>query len=144
MTATGNHGAVNYTLADTTSGDNDKFKIDQKTGQITTLWDLDHDATAEATETTAGNCDGDDNECVVTIRATDASGSATAGTAGTNIFVDATVTIALKNVNEKPTFSSGPTAITRDENMTALADSGSEADVTYTASTQRAEALLTI
>ena len=39
VTATGNHGAVNYTLA----GDDAKFEIDQKTGQITTDVDLDYD-----------------------------------------------------------------------------------------------------
>ena len=135
--ATGNHGVVNYTLADDTSGDNDKFKIDQKTGQITTIWDFDRDVTTEATATEAGNCDGGDNECVVTIRATDASGSATAVTATTDppVFVDATVTIKLTAVDEKPTFptTGALTSITRNENVTALAETGDVANVTYTA-----------
>ena len=43
VTATGNHGAVNYALAGT-GADNAKFKIDQKTGQITTDADLDFEA----------------------------------------------------------------------------------------------------
>ena len=134
VTATGNHGAVNYTLADDTAGDNEKFKIDQKTGQITTLWDLNRDVTVAATEDVAGNC-AIENSCVVTVRATDASGAATAvtGTTVPPVFVDATVTITLTDVNEKPTFSSGPTAITRNENTTALADADAENTVTYTA-----------
>ena len=145
--ATGNHGAVNYTLADDTSGDNDKFKIDQKTGQITILWDLDRDTTTEATETESGNCDGGDNECVITVRATDASGAVTADTAVPNppVFVDATVTIELTDVNEKPGFTTetaalSPTAITSPENRAALFGdemgdgfSDDATDVTYAA-----------
>ena len=130
VTATGNHGAVNYTLADAARGDNEKFKIDQKTGQITTLWDLNRDIANEATAVVAGNCEGGDNECVVTVRATDASGDATATSPTTNVFEDATVTIKLTDVNEKPTFvtntsatlpAASPTAITMvPENSTML------------------------
>ena len=127
--ATGNHGAVNYTLADADSGDNEKFEIDQKTGQITTKWDLDHDTDTEATADVAGNC-ADENSCVITVRATDASGEA--------VPANATVTITLEDVDEKPTFTENatamsPSAIERAEDMTALADSGSEGDVTYAA-----------
>ena len=44
VTATGNYGEVNYTLV-SNGADNDKFEIDQKTGQITTAVDLDYDTT---------------------------------------------------------------------------------------------------
>ena len=50
VTATGNHGAVNYALAGTDGEDNAKFKIDQKTGQITTDADLDFEADVAATD----------------------------------------------------------------------------------------------
>ena len=121
VTATGNHGAVNYTLE---GDDAAKFEIDKKTGQITTDVDLNYDMAD------ADNCR-DADFCTVMVRATDASGSATAASAATNVFVDATVTIKITDVNEKPMFSAGPTTITRAEDMTALADSGN--DVTYTA-----------
>ena len=130
VTATGNHGAVNYTLAGV-GADNSKFEIDQKTGQITTDVDLDYDAADE------DNCR-DADFCTVTVRATDASGSATTDRSdGINIFVDATVTIKVTDVNQKPTFTEtagtalSPKAIERVENMTALADA--DADVTYAA-----------
>ena len=45
VTATDNHGAVNYTL---TGDDAEKFRIDQRTGQITTDVDLDFDAADDA------------------------------------------------------------------------------------------------
>ena len=153
VTATGNHGAVNYALADADSGDNEKFKVDPKTGQITTLWDLNREATAEATADTAGNCDGTDNECVVTIRVSDASGSVTATAADTanNVFMDATVTIDLKNVDEMPTFPTTTlTAIDVPENTAngilsgAAADgytTTDAADVTYTASDPESRSL---
>ena len=97
VTATDDNGDVlNYTLGGT---DEAKFDIDQKTGQITTAVRLDFEATAEAT-----NCDGIDDICVVTVRATDSAGAATDGTAGGNTPDDMTVTITLKNVNEKPAF----------------------------------------
>ena len=131
VTATGNHGVVNYTLAGT---DANRFEIDQKTGQITTTADLDF-------ETGAG--DGSDNcstanTCSVTVRATDASGAATAATAdaANNIFADAAVTIRITNVDEKPTFSSvdpaiGMTAISVAEGNTVL--DATVANVTYAA-----------
>ena len=141
VTATGNHGAVNYTLVG--DDDDDKFKIDQKTGQITTDVDLDYDAAAAVQE---ANCrDGD--HCTVTVRATDASASATAGTATDDppVFVDATVTIKVTDVNEKPEFDStddamSPMRITREENNTPLFENEATGgqpttagDVTYTA-----------
>ena len=131
VTATGNHGAVNYTL---TGADVSQFEIDPKTGQITTDVDLNFDSAA----TESDNCD-TLNSCVVNVRATDASGDATAGTAVDNIFVDATVTIKITDVNEKPTFISdstegmSPTAIMREENITALADATVAINVTYAA-----------
>ena len=105
--ATGNHGAVNYTLE--TGGDAANFEIDQKTGQITTAVDLDYEGTAGA----AGNC-ATLNECTVTVRVTDASGSATAASATDDppVFVDANVTIKITDVDEKPTFSSGAETVT--------------------------------
>ena len=71
--------ALNYTL-EGTDGDNGKFDIDQKTGQITTRWDLDREGVAEASAEVAGTCDaaGDSpgTECTVTVIATDSAGSA--------------------------------------------------------------------
>ena len=137
--ATGNYGAVNYTLV--TGNDAAKFKIDKKTGQITTNAEFDFEADAADT-----NCADNDDECVVMVRATDASGSATAATAGTNIFVDATVTIKITDVDEKPTFvtdgtgppaADSPMAITSVEDRTPLFPSGTppttSTDVTYAA-----------
>ena len=64
--------------------------------------DLDFEA-AHAEQ--AANCVGNDDDfCVVTVRATDASGDATATSADTNVFVDATVTIKITDVDEKPMF----------------------------------------
>ena len=105
-----------------TSGDNEKFMIDQKTGQITTLWDFNRDVTTEATADAAGNC-ATANECVVTVTATDASGE--------SVSTNATVNIALTNVNEKPVFvtdgtgppaASSPMTISSPENREALFD----------------------
>ena len=88
----------------------------------------------EAAAAAADNC-ATQNECSVTVGATDASGDSAA--------TAATVTIAVTNVNEAPTFTArasgvitgiaSPMTIMRDENMTALADAGSEDDVTYAA-----------
>ena len=122
VTATGNHGAVNYVL---TGADNAKFAIDAKTGQITTDADLDY----EAGDGAADNCD-EANACVVIVTATDASGQATEPAA--------MVAIKITDVNEKPKFTDtadamSPETITRAENMTALAESVSAADVTYAA-----------
>ena len=70
----------------------------------------------------------------VTVRATDSAGAATGGTEPGDPD-DATVTITLVNVNEPPIFPvEAVTTITRFfEGMTALALTGSEATVTYTA-----------
>ena len=117
VTATGNHGAVNYTLVDV--GDYRKFKIDQETGQITTAVDLDYDA-AEADR--PANCR-DANFCTVTVRATDASGDSTGRSAPT---IDATVTIRVTDVDERPEFTEtagtamSPEAIRSPEGRTAL------------------------
>ena len=141
VTATGNHGAVNYTFV--TDGDAERFKIDQKTGQITTAVDLDYDAAGDA-----DNCrdtTGQTPHCTVTVRATDASGDGTG--VGTN--TDAIVTIKVTDVNEKPKFITG-TAETRievPENNTGLsgtADGYSTeqvGDVTYMAEDQENQSL---
>ena len=81
------------------------------------------------------------NECVVRVRATDAT-AATAETASTGVFADATVNIELKDVNEKPTFEVGDdsdpqakTSISTPENETDLS-TGTDVDandVTYAA-----------
>ncbi len=122
--ATGNHGAVNYTLADATSGDNNKFEIDQKTGQITTAVELNFDSAANQDD----NCTAL-NSCVVTVRATDATGDATAEDAVDDppVFIDATVTIKITNVDEKPTFSTGDKMVSVEEGTTVV-DSDSDGD----------------
>ena len=140
VTATGNHGAVNYTLVGT-GGDDARFKIDQKTGQITTDMDLDREGESPATADAEGSCqdaeqNSPDTECRVTVRATDASGDATADRSATNVFVDATVTIKLTDVNEKPTFVTAVTAMSPKtievgEDMNAL--DAAELNVTYAA-----------
>ena len=109
---------MNYTLAGTDAA---KFKIDRKTGQITTMEDLNYEASAGD----ADNCTAE-NACVVTVGATDASGDAATA---------ATVNIEITDVNEKPMFSSTGSlmAITREENMTALAADADVVNVTYTA-----------
>ena len=112
--------ALNYTLAGVDRG---RFKIDPKTGQITTNVDLNYD------ETTPGNDGGTEsqcvtrNSCVVTVRATDSAGAATSGTD------DATVTIKLKNVDDKPMFDSGFKMRDVAEGMTQVDD---DADATNT------------
>ena len=131
VTATGNHGAVYYTLGGT---DAVAFDIDEKTGQITTALELDYEgevAAAAGPPVVVGSCSAatsgtPDTTCEVTVTARDASGDVT----GT----PATVAIKITDVDEKPTFpATALTAITRMENDTALADSGAEATVTYTA-----------
>ena len=108
-------GKLNYALTGT--DDDTKFKIDQETGQITTNVDLNYES-AEATDDM--DCE-TDAECSVTVTATDSAGLSSM----------VTVTIELKDVDEKPTFTTGPTTITRDEGMTALDDTSG--DVTYMA-----------
>ena len=124
--------ALNYTLGGV---DATRFEIDQKTGQIKTLVDLDREGTDEANATTLGSCDDangtdPDPECTVTVTATDSAGEASDPMA--------TVTIKITNVDEKPKFSTADPAtgmkmISRDEGMTALAETGDVANVTYAA-----------
>ena len=142
VTATGNHGTVRYSLAES-GDDNSKFEIDPKSGQIKTMFELDYEATAEATADAAGSCAGTTptqrRTCTVTVIATDSHGEPTSGTTGDN--PNATVTITITNVDEKPTFSTGAETIGVPENSTDLF--GAEADgfsgatdaagVTYTA-----------
>ena len=122
--------ALNYTLA---GGDAARFEIDQKTGQIKTLVDLDREGTDPATATTLGSCADasadPDPKCTVTVIATDSAGEASDPVA--------TVTITITNVDEEPEFSTEGTAIgmkriSRDEGMTALA-ADEVANVTYMA-----------
>ena len=143
VTATGNHGTVRYTLAGN-GADNAKFDIDDKTGQITTKFDLNYEATSEASETEAGSCisAGGTTVCGVTVRATDSTGSdfATAATATATVSVDATVTITITDVDEEPTFTTGGQTVSVPENSIALwhgstdgYSATTEAEVTYTA-----------
>ena len=124
-------GALNYTLSGTIPqvGGADAFEIDQKTGQIMTAAALNYDAV---------NGTVPDRSFTVFVRATDSAGTATE-TPGTSDAIpdDATVTIALKNVDEKPTFSTtgtaiGMTTISVAEGNTAL-DTTTPANVTYSA-----------
>jgi serralysin len=89
VTATGNHGTIRYILAD--SGDATagavKFKIDEKTGQISTAVKLDFEADAAAAENCATK-----NSCTVTVIATDSTGTVTGATAPN---LSATVTIKI-------------------------------------------------
>ena len=141
VTATGNHGTIRYTL-DTNGGDAARFKIDEKTGQITTLVVLDYEGVDPATADAAGSCadatnGSPDRECTVTVIATDSTGDSTTGT---DPNFRAAVTIKITNVNEAPTFSAGAKTVSVPENSTALF--GAETDgysvdadtgVTYTA-----------
>ena len=114
--ATGNHGAVYYTLGGT---DTDQFEIDAKTGQITTSEDLDYEADAS---NTTNQCD-TPNDCSVTVTARDASGDVTTTVA--------TVTIEITDVDEKPTFSSGAETVTVDEGVQIVkADANDNDDFT--------------
>ena len=141
VTATGNHGTVRYSLVD--SGDDDLFKIDDKTGQITTDVVLDYEGDSVASATDTGSCadaspsDGPDRECTVTVTATDSTVDST-GTNAPNL--NATVTITITNVDEKPDFSTGAQTVSVPENSTVLygnEDDGYSAtlvaDVTYMA-----------
>ena len=115
------------------TGDNEKFDIDSKTGQITTEWGLDFEATAEATAEVAGGCEGANlKECTVTVTA--------ANSADTDSTTLATVTITIKDVNEAPKFTSESLEkeISHQENQTALdhSDDVAESDVTFTATDQ--------
>ena len=136
VTATGNHGTIRYSLdgsGDATTG-SEKFKIDEKTGQISTAVKLDYEAAAD----TDNNCAGTQNTCTVTVIATDSTGDTTTGTPPN---LRATVTITITDVNEKPTFSTGEETVEVPENSkvlwhatdTANYNQDAETDVTYTA-----------
>ena len=106
---------LTYTLGDT--NDEDSYVIDPATGQISV-------GPRTTLDTEAPNASDE-----VEVTATDPAGTPT-GTA-------ATVTITIKNVNEAPTMSGGPTRITTAESSTTDIDlNADEADVqapTYTA-----------
>ena len=140
VTAMGNHGTVRYSLDD--SGDDDRFKIDEKTGQITTTVELDYEGESVATATAAGSCvdaaaGSPDRECTVTVIAIDSTGDSTTGT---DPNFRATVTIMITDVDEMPVFSTGSQMVSVPENNTDLwhaSTSGytetAETGVTYTA-----------
>ena len=111
---------LNYILLGTDAA---KFKIDQKTGQIMTMVRLNFEAAAAADD----NC-AEQNSCVVTVRATDSAGAATDATAGGDIPDDMEVTIAIKDVNEKPTFTAPTDANLR----TAIDSPEGQTDLTTT------------
>ena len=100
VTATDDDGDVrNYTLV--TGGDAASFKIDQATGQIKTIAELDF----ETPRDTGDNPDGTaNNTYVVTVRATDSAGGNTNEIDADTIPDDATVTITVLDVNEPPEF----------------------------------------
>ena len=122
VTATGNHGTIRYTLTGT---DETRFKIDAKSGQISTAVALNFEATGGADDQCATA-----NECAVTVTATDST-----GVTG----ITATVNIAITNVGEKPTFPTAALAMLESpENREALFDATdgpvtTEAGVTYLA-----------
>ena len=133
-----------YELVDT-STDAAMFAIDSKTGQITTALDLDYEATAVATADAAGGCStaADRRECTVTVTVTDSANrgiTPTARTDGTvsDGQVQATVTITINNVNERPGFDNASILkeeIAHEENQTALDHSSyvELSEVTFTA-----------
>ena len=136
VTDKSNHGAVNYAITGA-GADNDKFEIDQKTGQITIMdgWELDFESEAAATATDAGSCaeaaaGTPDRECVVTVTATDATDDATA---------TLTVNIMITSVDERPMFTNTATlevTIDHKENQASLHESNdgvAESEVTFTA-----------
>ena len=135
VTATDNHGTVRYSLD--AGGDAVRFKIDEKTGQITTIVVLDYEGEGLATADDAGSCEGagegsPDRECTVTVTAFDSTGDDPTNTAA--------VTITITDVDEKPAFSTGEKIVSVPENSTALWDADTTnynqnavIDVTYTA-----------
>ena len=121
---------LNYTLLGT---DATKFKIDQETGQITTMVALNFEADAND----AANCTAQ-NACVVTVRATDSAGAATDEAADGATPDDMEVTITIKDVNEEPTFNTPAstdlrTAIDSPEGQTDLTTTDNVDNVTYEA-----------
>ena len=109
--------ALSYSLS---GADAARFKIDEKTGRITTAVDLDREGTSVAVEGTLGSCadaaeQNPDPECTVTVTATDSAGAS----------AEATVTINITNMDEKPKFTTegaalSPMTIMSPENSTAL------------------------
>ena len=94
VTATdGNDDKLTYTLLD--GDDNDLFKIDMGTGQL---------MVGDDTEIDYEDANNTDDSYTVTVIATDSSGAATSGD------TNATVTINVINVDEKPTFDTGSIA----------------------------------
>ena len=124
VTATGNHGTVEYSIVaeadNSASTDAALFKIDKKTGQITTNVVLDYESDSAASAQAAGSCAGattdtPDRTCAVVVSAKDSTGDDDAATV--------TVNITLTDVDEAPTFASaGAQAIKVPENSTALWD----------------------
>ena len=91
-----NHGAVAYTFVDPTAGDAPKFEIDEDRPNNDRCGpELRHGGCRQLPRRRL---------CTVMVRATDASGDATATAAEANVFLDATVTIKVTNVDEKPVF----------------------------------------
>ncbi len=141
VTATGNHGAVRYSLensGDATTG-SAKFEIDEETGQITTAVKLNFEGTAGGADScTAGTT------CTVTVIARDSTGDSTSATASN---LNATVTITITDVDEVPAFSTGAQTISVPENSKdlygAAADGysvgGATGDVAVSAVTYTAE-----
>ena len=110
---------LNYHIsggADATS-----FKIDQKTGQITTDAVLNFSDDADSTAS--------DDDYVIEVRATDSAGGLSAPVV--------IVTITVTDVNEDPTFSAGPEGMAADhtEGMTVIDAEPADGDqpATYTA-----------
>ena len=123
VTATGGHGALTYALPDTGT-DNSKFEIDEKTGQIKNMVDLNYEGVDGGDDQCAAA-----NACVVTVTATDAAGRESD---------EATVNIKINSVDEKPYFDSNvdtgiqdPAAkVDHDENVEVV----DATDAVYTAS----------
>ena len=109
--------ALNYVLSGT---DVASFEIDQKTGQIKTSADLDYEMPADVDHTGPPDNAAGNNDYIVTVTATDSAGAVTA--------TAATVTIKVKNVDEKPTFSTGYKMVSVAENMTVVDANADEDD----------------
>ena len=123
VTATDANGDVlNYTISSNVQVNAlNVFKIDQKTGQITTEVALDFDTAQDPDQASdfagvAGNATGD-NIYLVRVRATDSSGAATDNDNTNTVPDDMTVIITLKNVNEKPAFGAIDATTTPDANV---------------------------
>ena len=108
---------LNYTLG--TDGDNDKFVIDQKTGQITTSVKLNHETSDVASD--GVQCE-TTNVCSVSVTATDSAGRT----------ATATVTITIVNVDEPPAFlQTGNETLEVAENTTAVTGKAANDDDDY-------------